>query len=181
MTQVAQDTWCIHGLWYNADVLPRLKELKGILMGSDTAYDHNISEHKMAHVRAVAEMMYDEALARGWGEDKAEDMYLLGFIHDIGYMLGPDHHAKSGSAILKRSMYAYAWEVRMHGTYVGTPSPELELLWLCDLSIDSCGNRCSTDERLEHVGERFGKESPQYHNVSRIVQHLRSHGLADAK
>lgn len=140
---------------------------------------HSIRDGKLFHIRAVAEAMRDAALAMGWGEERAEDMFLLGLVHDVGYVRQPVGHAAAGAEILSRSSYAYAEEVRLHGTYVADPSPELELLWLCDLSVDSRGRRCGLTSRLRHVAERFGEDSLQMRDVRRIAEHLRERGLVD--
>lgn len=144
---------------------------------ADQENGHVIRDGKLAHIRAVAEMMRERALAMGWGEERAEDMFLLGFVHDIGYARQPVGHAEAGAEILGRSSYAHAEEVRLHGTYVEDPSPELELLWLCDLSVDSRGTRCDVAGRLSHVEKRFGRDSEQFRNVCRIAEHLALRGL----
>ena len=53
-----------------------------------------ISQERIAHMHGVAEWMYTHA--EEYGCENKDEMYLLGLIHDIGYLYGSkeDHEQK---------------------------------------------------------------------------------------
>lgn len=141
--------------------------------GSDT-HARSLSDNKLLHVRAVAETMRETALANGMGEDDADRMYLLGFVHDIGYIRGVTGHAKAGARVLALSGYAHSEEVRLHGRPVDNPSRELLMLWHADMSCDWKGRRVSYEERLSGIEERYGTDSEQARNARGIIRMLQA-------
>lgn len=134
---------------------------------------HRISDDKLLHIRGVAELMYDVSLSVTHIRAAAEQAFLLGLVHDIGYIRQAENHSSLGAEILYQSGYRYHDEVGNHGRLVENPSRELEMLWYCDLRVNHRGERCTFDERLAGIAERYGKTSSQYQNAHAIVEHLR--------
>lgn len=138
-----------------------------------------ISENKMRHINGVAEYMY-------WNADKydldKDDMFLLGMLHDVGYLYGSEGHSEEGAKLLCKNRYVYAWAVAWHGK---TPKEYLDavqktnvpkaliLLWEADLSIDGNGDEVGFDARLEDIKKRYGENSRQYNAAAETIKWLR--------
>ena len=137
-----------------------------------------ITDERMRHMHGVAEFMYNHAddlkcdLSR-------EELYLLGLLHDIGYMNGKEYHESFGSEVVSRLLnpqgqQTIARYIRWHGCtpqeYIAfnkTKIPnELILLWWADMSIESAGDRAGENVgfkgRLKGIEERYGKNSRPY-------------------
>lgn len=136
--------------------------------------EHRMSDDKLLHIRGVAELMYDIAISTVHSRAAAEQAFLLGFVHDIGYVRQTENHSDIGAEMLREAGYKYHDEVDNHGRLVENPSRELEMLWYCDLRVNHRGERCTLDERLAGIAERYGETSSQYRNASAIVKHLRT-------
>ena len=124
--------------------------------------------------------MYERAFSKTGDKDYAEKMYVLGFVHDIGYIFGSKGHAHAGGNLLDRCGFEYAQEVYLHGT--GDPYPEqlsdeLMLLQWCDMSVGPNGVRMTCVERLEDIGERYGLDSEQYLEAKMIIDRLAENGM----
>lgn len=132
----------------------------------------SLSQNKCLHSKSVADYMYEYA---DGPLDYKEDMYLLGLIHDIGYIQGKaEGHAKYGGNILHRAGYKYWREVYYHGNVgMDYSSKELDLLNSADLQIDYMGKRIGYDERLSDIKRRYGEESKQYKNAFQLMERLR--------
>lgn len=133
-----------------------------------------ISDNKLRHMRAVAETMRDTALANGMTDDEADGMYLLGLVHDIGYIHGAKGHSDTGADILENAGYPLAQAVRDHGSPREDPPRELVMLWHADMTCDSVGRRIPYDGRLADIVRRYGRDSSQAQNATLIVGFLRS-------
>lgn len=134
-----------------------------------------ISKNRILHMHGVAEYMYRHACEYGLDPER---MYILGLLHDIGYIHTKYDHEKNGANMLKRVGYIDADLVENHGNnpadYINDFIPsariipkELVLLWEADMLIDSkkCpGEEITFGERLENVARKCGKDSIQYKN-----------------
>ncbi len=130
-----------------------------------------ITEERTKHIMAVAQLMADNA--EKVGLDK-EEMYLLGYVHDIGYALGDaeEHHIKGGEC-LSKSTYKYYKEVLYHGKPVENySSVALDLLNYADMHINKKGEYVTFEERLEDIAKRRGTNSPHYINCKKIIDGL---------
>ena len=108
----------------------------------------------------------------------AEDMFLLGMLHDMGYefMESNGNHAHIGGEILKRSNYKYWKEVALHGDEtVKNMSDELFILNCADMSTGPNGENFTFDERLEEIASRFGKDTNAYKKCVIEAENLRSY------
>lgn len=129
----------------------------------------------MKHILAVASLCVDIAKVKGFDEQYQKDMYLLGFVHDIGYAFG-DHtnHAQVGADALKRNMYDYWAEVRDHGNPDATRnSIALNILNAADMSVDAEVNVVGFDGRLQDIRNRYGADSQTVKDCERLVAKLR--------
>lgn len=137
-----------------------------------------ITENRWKHIVAVARLAREFALKmRPNDTEYAQDMFLLGLTHDIGYeFLGNGRgHAALGGQILKRAGYKYWDAVANHGySDILEVSDELFILNCADMSVDLNGNRCTMDARLADIAARHGADSDTYHNAVREIDGLKS-------
>lgn len=107
----------------------------------------------------------------------AEDMFLLGIMHDLGYEFIESNtsHAAIGGEILKRNNYRYWQEVSLHGDEkVDNMSDELFILNCADMSTGPSGEDFTFDERLKEIAARFGEDSDAYKKCVIEVEKLKS-------
>ncbi len=129
------------------------------------------------HIAGVAERARE--LAKKLRPDDtafAEEMFVLGWLHDVGYALDTkERHAAAGAAVLKRCGYAYWREIADHGRYdVGTVSDALFVLDCADMTVDGYGRPCTTDGRINDIADRYGKDSAAHAKALRVREFLRA-------
>lgn len=137
-----------------------------------------ITENRWQHILGVARKSYEFALKmRPHDEKYAEDMFLLGLLHDLGYEFTETGkgHALIGGEILKRSGYKYWEEVAGHGySENAVMTDELFILNCADMSVGSDGRNCTMSERLEDISVRYGKNSYAYIKATLEIEKLQS-------
>ena len=138
-----------------------------------------MNEHKALHSRGVAEFMYNKAESMGLDKDQ---MFLVGLVHDVGYIYGPTGHAKKGGQLLYDAGFRFAPIVSWHDStpqkynqinLVEEPPKALLLLWMADLQVSSTGEIIGYDARLKDIESRYGSESTQYINAKNTIYYLR--------
>lgn len=125
-----------------------------------------ITENRWKHILGVARKAKEFALKFRPNDEKyAEDMFLLGVLHDVGYEFIESNasHAAIGGEILKRSGYQYWQEIAKHGNeMIENMSDELFILNSADMMTGPSGENFTFAERLEEIAQRFGEESAPY-------------------
>ena len=136
-----------------------------------------MDEDRLKHSIAVARKMMEIGREYNLNENQLQDLFVLGFNHDIGYEYGDNlKHAHIGGDILKRNNYKYWKEVYYHGDIISEyTSMFLEILNKADMQIDKYGNDVGYDKRLEDIKNRYGEDSIQYINCVKIVDELSSY------
>ena len=138
-----------------------------------------LSDNKIAHCKAVAEYMYNNAVHYGVSPDEA---YFIGLNHDIGYLFGSEDHSTTGYCLLSRLgiMPDIANVIRFHGTEpesvieaLGDIPPLLHLLYKADMTIMADGTHVSYITRLNDIHNRYGSNSSQYKSALKIVAWLK--------
>ena len=130
---------------------------------------------RLKHNYAVANKMIELGKEKSLSEIELQELFLLGYLHDIGYEFGTnENHNSIGGNLLKESNYKYWQEVYYHGV----PNSEYKSLYLdilntADMMIDKYGNYVGFDKRLEDIKNRYGEDSIQYINGVKIVNELR--------
>ena len=117
------------------------------------------TSNRALHSLGVSRLMYRLAPDIGLS---SEEMSLLGWLHDFGYMLGaPDAHARTMGCLLSVQGYSHAGAVARHGDLelIDWSRPEDILLNGCDMSIAGDGHLVSFSERLSDVANRWGEQS----------------------
>ena len=136
-----------------------------------------ITDSRLHHILGVARKA--QKLAEKFKPDNpqfAEDMFLLGFLHDFGYEFMQENqaHGPVGGAILQRNQYLYWSEVAEHGLAQADMSDELFILNCADMTMGPTGIECSMNERLEDIAVRYGKDSPAYQKALQEMQILQN-------
>lgn len=133
------------------------------------------TKERTNHIMGLARLMYDIALEKR-GHEYAHDMYLLGLVHDMGYVHTDSmlEHPVVGGNILKEKGYRYWEEVYNHGRAdVDYESEELDLLNFADLRVGKSGDIISFEERLRDIGVRYGIYSPQYIEAGMLIEKVK--------
>ena len=137
-----------------------------------------ITENRWNHILGVARKAKEFALKLRPDDKKyAEDMFLLGLLHDVGYEFIESNafHAAVGGEILKRSGYQYWQEVANHGNeMVENMSDELFILNSADMMTGPSGEDFTFEERLDEIASRFGKDAASYKKCIIEVQKLKA-------
>ena len=130
---------------------------------------------RLKHNYAVANKMIELGKEKSLSEIELQELFLLGYLHDIGYEFGTnENHNSIGGNLLKESNYKNWQEVYYHGI----PNSEYKSLYLdilntADMMIDKYGNDVGFDKRLEDIKSRYGEDSIQYINCFKIVNELK--------
>ena len=131
---------------------------------------------RLKHSLAVARKMVSIGKNKGLSEEQLQELFILGYNHDIGYEFGTnENHSVIVGNILKQSNYKYWQEVYFHGgTDIQYHSLYLDILNMADMQIDKYGNDVGYDKRLEDIASRYGKLSTTYKNAEILISKLRS-------
>lgn len=162
------------GKWYH--ILK--KEALDVITDRETLLNP-IRDNKALHMAAVAEHM--ARMSHTFGISP-EDAYLLGYMHDIGYIRGRVGHGKNGADLLEtvgvRKDFLNA--IKYHGSNPkDVPkeciTPYLVALWDGDCSVDTNGNDIGYSKRLSYIKERYGEKSRAYINVSAQMEYCKNY------
>lgn len=136
-----------------------------------------ITEDRWNHILGVARQAarLAEKFFTGDAENRRREMFLLGMLHDIGYEFAETgrQHAIVGGEILRGTGYGCWREVYEHGNPdVSEMSDELFLLNCADMTTGPKGEMMTMEERLQEVGESFGRESDACKKMARMRERL---------
>ena len=136
---------------------------------------NELSTTRQNHMIGVANKMKQMAIDDGtFNQTEIEDMWLLGYLHDIGYAYGePKGHAARGGTLLQRNGYKHWLTVFNHG--MGNSAiqyKELAMLNKADLTTDSNGCDITPKERLERIKTNYGEDSDNYKNIKILIETL---------
>ena len=149
-----------------------------------------ISEDRLHHIIGVARKAYKIAKEEGNDENFCRKMFMLGWIHDVGYefSLTQEEHAAIPSELLYQ-LYAYNckdiygadvsiktnYAMCYHGRCPDESlkyNKEWRILTTADMLVDGKGKEVSAFDRLEDIKERYGENSEQYliaHDTCQII------------
>ena len=144
-----------------------------------------ISEDRLHHILGVARKCYKIAKAEMRSEDFCRKMFMIGWMHDIGYEFSKvqEEHPHISSELLHQlvcgnTIYDTSGSTKTnhaiyyHGTYPNEDlqsNDEWRILNIADLSIDSKGNDVGVIARLSEIKARYGEHSNQYLTASDIA------------
>lgn len=135
----------------------------------------SMSDERLKHSLEVARLMKKLSADAGWSVEKCEEMFVLGYLHDIGYEFAEQQcdHASIGGELLRNQGYRYWREVFCHGKPdVDYVSDELTMLNIADMRIDSTGQEVGAESRLEDIASRYGRDSKQYIEAEQLAKKI---------
>lgn len=145
-----------------------------------SGHDTTITEDKIAHCKAVAEHMKKVARIQGKDDLTADIYYVVGLLHDIGYLRGRKEHEINGAVILKAMGMKdeYVQTILNHGTNpytlkINEQTDILIALQDADMSVDKYGRDAGFKKRLEDIKLRYGADSEAYDTATKTVQFLK--------
>ena len=128
---------------------------------------------RLKHSISVARKMVEIGKTYNLKESELQDLFLLGFNHDIGYEFKNEtqEHDVIGGNILRENSYKYWKEVYYHGKPdVPYKSLYLDILNMADMQIDKYGNDVGYEKRLEDIKNRYGEESKVYISCNKLIK-----------
>jgi hypothetical protein len=135
-----------------------------------------MDENRLKHSYAVAKKMIEIGKEKNLSDEELEDLYLLGFNHDMAYHFteyGKDHNIIGGE-ILKRNGYKYWKEVYYHGKITDEyDSLYLTILNQADMQINKYGEDVGYTGRLKDIEERFGTSSDVYLWCKNLIDNIK--------
>lgn len=140
---------------------------------------NKLSDERIRHMHGVAEYMYKHAKEYNLNPD---EMYLLGLLHDIGYIINNKEHEVIGARFLEEQGYKYSDIISWHGVTpqdymrlrdVDSVCNDLKLLWKADMSVNCNGLEVSYDKRLFEIGLRHGFDGVQYRKAKEAIEWLK--------
>lgn len=145
-----------------------------------------LSEERIKHMHGVAEFMYAHADEFECKQLDKEQLYVVGLLHDIGYIKSIHGHGVRGAELIGEEtfMYECIWwhevppQEYMEVTHLSACEipQEIVLLWLADMSVESTGENAGREigvkQRLASIEEHFGSNSKQYRTSKQIVDWL---------
>ncbi len=158
--------------------------------------EKKISNERIKHMHGVAELMYKYYDAFNCKYLSREECYVLGLLHDIGYIDGKENHEYRGCEILENMLQfgnnsIISKCIGGHGT---TPKEykdlynisddeipsELILLWWADMCVESSGEKAGEvvgfRGRLKGLEERYGIDSEPYTICKEIIDWIKNYG-----
>ena len=134
-----------------------------------------MDEDRLKHSLAVANKMVEIGKEKGLGEEELQDLFTIGYNHDIGYRFGSsEEHNIVGGTILKNTEFKYWKEIYYHGcNNEEYNSLYLDILNEADMKIDKYGNDVGYERRLEDIKSRYGEDSKVYSNAKKLIDKLK--------
>ncbi len=136
-----------------------------------------MDEDRLKHSYSVAKKMVETGKSIGLSDGELEELFILGFNHDIGYEYTENgkNHNKVGGEILRKSGFKHWKEVYYHGQLTNEyESLYLDILNYADMQVDKYGNDVGFEKRLEDIEGRYGKDSVVFERCKEMVEHLKS-------
>lgn len=140
--------------------------------------DKLITDERMAHMHGVAEYCFCHAADPFYDLDPHR-MYVLGLLHDIGYVDGAKHHEQFGGNLLKALGYADWKMVYDHAKLLTMDDMHnkcIILLIEADLKVDMSGNISGYDAKLSDIAAKHGTDSRAYALCKKNIEFLESIG-----
>lgn len=136
-----------------------------------------ISENRLKHIIGVARKAYKIAKSEGYEEWFCKKMFMLGYLHDVGYEFveDKDDHPMMSCELLDLLSYESSKTnmsaIANHGMLSeGNRSDEWRILTMADLQIDSEGNDVGILLRLKDIRDRYGEDSKEYETSCKVAE-----------
>lgn len=134
-----------------------------------------ISNNKLKHSLGVAKAcrQYGEELHKS--EEYCDALFVMGFLHDIGYEKSPDtnHPSVGGSMIESFIKHPEMLEaIKNHGKKFKDLNTVDTILNMSDLTVSYNGKPCTVYERLDGIKECYGEDSEHFKNAMLLFEAL---------
>lgn len=117
---------------------------------------------RLSHMGKAGQRAADIALSLTGNADFAEEMFVAGLLHDVGYAFaGADRHGAAGGEVLSRCGFKYSTAIARHGSGVSLSLAEA-IINLADMTTSKTGVQVSMEDRLAEIENRFGAASREY-------------------
>ena len=119
----------------------------------------------------IGKKMMDYVKKKNGSDEEAQKAFLLGYLHDIGYLFDGDDetHARVGGKFLKAAGYSYWKDALYHGKPSNYHSEELLLLELADMTTSDDGRHVRLDEVAKSTRKIYGKNSSEYRDLMKRI------------
>ena len=130
----------------------------------------------------VARKAYAISKAQGYNEEFARHMFLLGWMHDVGYEFAESkeqhsHISAQMYLLLTKNEPDIAYRaIKERGRLPELPTEEWKILTMADMLTDSNGNEVSAEARLSGIRQRYGMQSEEYKTSCEVCKQI---GLVD--
>lgn len=152
-----------------------------------TPQNKHINRFKMAHMVGVAEYMRERAT--DYGLLYPDMMYIVGLLHDIGYLGGREGHEEYGAEILTTLGVDsdIVFVIAHHGDNPykfqeeygsDAVTPEYVLLLEADMSVDARGFRVGFNGRLKDISERYGYDHIAFETAKETIRFIKEYQQA---
>lgn len=134
-----------------------------------------ISDGKLKHSLGVAKACQQYGKEMHKSEEYCDALFVMGFLHDIGYEKSPDtnHPNVGGSMIESFIKHPEMLEaIKSHGKKFEDFNTADIILNMSDLTVNSSGKPCTVYERLEDIKWRYGEDSEHFKNAMLLVKAL---------
>lgn len=132
----------------------------------------SISKDRLNHMIGVASYMRNRANSYSLDNNT---MYIIGLLHDIGYLGGAKNHEEYGAKLLESIGVnkVICNIIANHGTRIEDAIDKIEgiegkktllLLYEADMQVDIHGNIVGFQDRLRDIANRHGVSSKAYIN-----------------
>lgn len=121
-----------------------------------------LEKDRLLHMGKAGERAAEIALSLTGDESFAEEMFVSGLLHDVGYAFADAKtHGVAGGKVLERCGFKYSTAIARHGSGVSLSLAEA-MINLADMTTSKTGVQVSMEDRLAEIENRFGAASREY-------------------
>ena len=136
-----------------------------------------ITDNRLMHILRVARKCYSLALERGHTEAYARKMFMVGYLHDVGYEFASKQSEHPSVSAELASLVGCSEDVinliNTHGNFGDFDNEEFIILNTADMLTSYDGSDVSAKDRLIDIENRYGKNSNTYKKAVDICTRLR--------
>lgn len=149
------------------ELLEELPELQDLVdeLNLLSKKDSGLNVNRLLHSAAVARKAYNIAKSEGYDEAFCNKMFMIGYLHDIGYEFADGvNHAKVSAELVSTICNddVVLNTIKYHGKHIENQTAEWRILNIADMTIDYDGTEVDVETRLNNIKKRHGEQSTQY-------------------
>lgn len=128
-----------------------------------------ISGNKLRHSLGVAKACQQYGRDMHKSEEYCDALFVMGFLHDIGYEKSPDTSHPSVGYNMIESFIKY---IKNHGKKFKDLNTVDTILNMSDLTVSYNGKPCTVYERLDGIKKCCGEDSEHFKNAMLLFEAL---------